>query len=808
MNISFKSHRNPYILGRPVNQDLLFGRESLFVDIDNYLQEHKRVKKVLVLYGQRRIGKSSIVRNITDKLKELHNNKLDNNFAIVTLSLEYYSQQSLGTVLAELAKEIISDLSLEDKNIELPEITKLESDYDVFSKEFLPQVYQALNGKNLVLALDDFDIFINTHPEISLRVFYGNLFSIIEKDKKLFLILVMDHKLLKSSKKIRKFQNVTTIKEINLLDEHTTTNLIKQPAQKILEYGEDAIQHIFHLSAGHPYFTQVICFVIFSKVRENNNFDNKVNSEDVERIVDKAIELAEASLSWFWEEFSIMEKVVLSAVAESQDTSEDYLQLIKSKRIDINLNLINLIIETKEYLQENDFLDSTYDKVKIELFRKWIIKTHPLNEEISQLEKLTLVEKQGDGQLQGEDINENNNIGLSQIIENIPTNTMPVWDNDRGYDIYIEPASFKLTPQIKTYNHGSLPLIGRNCEVDEEVYRNEEVDTPQKRRAILIIISLVCLFVTSSIILATIYRLYTKPCREGEKKEFGVLCLVDDSRISRGDRTFFPNIDNDFLDNEFRDKGIQAFKEGEYEKAAELFTKAIEANKKVNQNDPEVLIYYNNARANMQGSPFARLAVVISVISIGIGNNTQDTSNAKEILRGVAQAQNEFNEKRKGGRLIEIVVANDSNDKNKAEQVAQELVKDDSILGVIGHNSIDTTQAALPKYQKAGLAIISPTSIAKTLKTNKTSDESVLFSSFSSDKNEIPGKEFTEKSQKLWGENIDISLRTATSYDATQGFIKALSLSPNNSRSRILRNLQEVTLPPKETSGDPVEFKQ
>ncbi|MFM7373061.1 MAG: hypothetical protein ACKO2Z_35830, partial [Sphaerospermopsis kisseleviana] len=124
--------------------------------------------------------------------------------------------------------------------------------------EFLPQVYQALENKNLVLALDDFDIFINTHPEISLSVFYRNLFSIIQRDKKLFLILVMDHRLLKTSEKIRSFQNLATIKEITLLDQHTTTNLIKQPAQNMLEYAEDAIQEIFHLSAGHPYFTQLI----------------------------------------------------------------------------------------------------------------------------------------------------------------------------------------------------------------------------------------------------------------------------------------------------------------------------------------------------------------------------------------------------------------------------------------------------------------------------------------------------------------------------------------------------------------------
>ncbi|MFM6611019.1 MAG: ABC transporter substrate-binding protein, partial [Dolichospermum sp.] len=58
---------------------------------------------------------------------------------------------------------------------------------------------------------------------------------------------------------------------------------------------------------------------------------------------------------------------------------------------------------------------------------------------------------------------------------------------------------------------------------------------------------------------------------------------------------------------------------------------------------------------------------------------------AERVLRGVAQAQDQFN-RNKGltGRLLEIVIANDNDDPKQAQQIAQQLVKDDSILGVIG----------------------------------------------------------------------------------------------------------------------------
>ena len=237
-------------------------------------------------------------------------------------------------------------------------------------------------------------------------------------------------------------------------------------------------------------------------------------------------------------------------------------------------------------------------------------------------------------------------------------------------------------------------------------------------------------FIISSIIVASIAR--GSKCEPGERKQLGVFCVGDNSiingRISRGDRTFFPEINNIP-----RDRGIQAFQQGNYQEATALFQQAVTAN----SYDPEVLIYYNNSLARQQGSPLT-LAVVVPL------DKSTITDTAKEILRGVAQTQNQFN-KNKGlnGRLLEIVIANDSNTE-KAKEVAQELIKDSSILGVIGHISSDATKMALPEYEKAKLAVISPTSTSILL------NNPVFFRAVSSD--ESAGKklaEYTYKSLKL-----------------------------------------------------------
>jgi len=65
-------------------------------------------------------------------------------------------------------------------------------------------------------------------------------------------------------------------------------------------------------------------------------------------------------------------------------------------------------------------------------------------------------------------------------------------------------------------------------------------------------------------------------------------------------------------------------------------------------------------------------------------------------------------------------------------------------------------------------------------------------------------KEFADKASKRWGGQI--SWRTATTYDATQAFIKAISMSNNPSRQTVLQNLKSVNILSNETSGYPLKF--
>jgi len=153
--------------------------------------------------------------------------------------------------------------------------------------------------------------------------------------------------------------------------------------------------------------------------------------------------------------------------------------------------------------------------------------------------------------------------------------------------------------------------------------------------------------------------------------------------------------------------GVQNFAQANFPEAQIKFANSLESN----PNDPEALIYLNNSLAAIKTKP-------LSIgVSVPIGGSL-DVS--KEILRGVAQAQNEIN--KQGGieqegikTLVQVQIANDDNDPEVAKQIAANFVAESEIMGIVGHNSSSSSIAAAPIYQQGKLVMVSPTSVAREL---------------------------------------------------------------------------------------------
>ena len=152
-----------------------------------------------------------------------------------------------------------------------------------------------------------------------------------------------------------------------------------------------------------------------------------------------------------------------------------------------------------------------------------------------------------------------------------------------------------------------------------------------------------------------------------------------------------------------KQQGLEALAAGDNASAQSSFEAALAENR----NDPESLIYLNNAKIGNNDAYTIAAAIPASNDFLGP---------ALEIMRGVAQAQLEINEAGGiNGRPLKVLLISDGGTPQTAQETATALVNDTAVLGVVGHYSSDMSLAAAEAYEAGQLAMISPTSTAVSI---------------------------------------------------------------------------------------------
>ncbi|MEG4072056.1 ABC transporter substrate-binding protein [Microcoleus sp. Pol14C2] len=155
--------------------------------------------------------------------------------------------------------------------------------------------------------------------------------------------------------------------------------------------------------------------------------------------------------------------------------------------------------------------------------------------------------------------------------------------------------------------------------------------------------------------------------------------------------------------------GVKAFVNGDYQAAVKNFQDSLQQNR----NDPETIIYLNNAIIYLNKTTASNSSPLKIAVSVPIGSNPNV---AQEILRGVAQAQDEVNNSGGiNGAKLQVEIVNDDNSPEVVRDVAKALTNDASILAVIGHNASNASLEAAPIYQQEKLVMVTPTSFANNL---------------------------------------------------------------------------------------------
>jgi tetratricopeptide (TPR) repeat protein len=247
--IRFRNRFNPYIAGAPILQDdMFYGRRQLLRQILNTLHNNS-----LMIYGERRIGKTSFLHRLHKHLKEVEDPEY--NFYPVFIDLQAVVEEEffgiidheVGDALQELGCTIEPSDSLE---LNARQLTTRLRNYVKFLREVSPKT------PKLVLLLDEVDIMNGFSEKTNQQ-----LRSIFMKSFAQYLVAVMAGIHINTTWKSEgsPWYNFFEQLELHPFDSVNAKDLITNPVRGVYQYESEAIERIIELSDGKPYLIQKLC---------------------------------------------------------------------------------------------------------------------------------------------------------------------------------------------------------------------------------------------------------------------------------------------------------------------------------------------------------------------------------------------------------------------------------------------------------------------------------------------------------------------------------------------------------------------
>lgn len=341
---------NPYIFGAPVKtKDMFFGRDDVFA----FLREHlvgTYQDNVIMLYGQRRTGKTSILYQL------LNREYLSEAYIPVFISLEGLQDfQTNAHVFVEIARKIAATLQ-----IDAPETRQFDVTNSYFRYEFLEkQVKPRLNRHKLLLMIDEYEVLeaCVENPQTGVSpVLFHQLRHIMQHYDWLSFILVGSYKLDELESTYWKEFTSTMYHTISFLDSESARDLIEQPAAVFsVKYTPEAVQRLLELSGNHPYFLQSLCRFAYA----NGASRQEITADDVEMAVVPCMEAIRNGFESIWRDLKDEEQVILSTVSYVDSVYiniSDIIRQLEYLRVNWGLEKIKRLVRQLEY---KEFLKKT-----------------------------------------------------------------------------------------------------------------------------------------------------------------------------------------------------------------------------------------------------------------------------------------------------------------------------------------------------------------------------------------------------------------------------------------------------------------
>jgi len=306
----FRPIPNPYATGKPLRagSPVFFGREDVFAFILENLGRPTG-ENVLILVGERRMGKTSILRQLSLRLGEV----------VVPVFIDGQAvgiEPGMANLFYDIGLEVRDSLTERGLKVALPSLAAFEArPTDAFERELLAEARAALGERTLLFLFDEFE-------ELEARVRSGDL------EEKVFPYLrhLMQHLegigfIFAGTHRLEELTadywsilfNIALFKRVDFLEVEAAQRLIVEPVQSCgLLYDDLAIDKMLRVTAGHPYFLQLLCHALVNL--HNRERLNYITIQDVNRTLEEIVGLGEAHLAFLWAESTKKERAVLMAL--------------------------------------------------------------------------------------------------------------------------------------------------------------------------------------------------------------------------------------------------------------------------------------------------------------------------------------------------------------------------------------------------------------------------------------------------------------------------------------------------------------
>jgi hypothetical protein len=327
-------HVNPYIAGSPVTgTEMFYGREDVFAFIRRNLIGRHRDTPV-VLYGQRRTGKTSV-------LYQLHRH-LDPSYRCIFLDLHGLNLHGMGNLMLGIARSIRRGLQRDHElAVEVPDRAVFLADPRwAFEALFLDRVWTVLGKDHLVLMMDE---VIRLDEEVKAgrlaRDIFDYLRHLMQHHPRLNFIFSLGSGLEEMAKDYAFLFSVSLYHRISFLEPAAATALITQPIRNHYRVAEEATGRILQITSCHPYYTQLVCHCLFDFWARSPK--REMTADDVDAVLAEAIELGSANLTYVWQDSTPEEQALMGGLAAAMRSRSGPVTIDQIREVwhDVNVSL-------------------------------------------------------------------------------------------------------------------------------------------------------------------------------------------------------------------------------------------------------------------------------------------------------------------------------------------------------------------------------------------------------------------------------------------------------------------------------------